>query len=113
MFRAPANLTLRYRFHSCGIENVTELDWWEEMEIELSPKNHSVASVHATGQDNSGASSSPPNTEAPDQNSGRIIARIGCLPCQHASARGIHDQFGTLWASWSVESGGKKIWFAG
>lgn len=73
------------------------------MEIKLSPKDHEVTSVQETGHD----------TFFPIGVTGEIIARIGCLPCQHGSARGIHDQFGTLWASWSVESGGKKVWFAG
>ncbi|KAF8429211.1 beta-lactamase superfamily domain-containing protein [Tirmania nivea] len=74
-------------FYACGVENVTEPDWWEEREIKLRPKDH-------------------------EGDPCEIVARIGCLPCQHGSARGVHDQFGTLWASWSVMSGGKKVWFA-
>lgn len=42
-----------------------------------------------------------------------IIARIGCLPCQHISARTAFDKGHTLWSSWSIESGGKKVWFGG
>ena len=42
-----------------------------------------------------------------------LEARIGCLPCQHTSARTGFDKGRTLWASWSVQSGGKKIWFGG
>ena len=42
-----------------------------------------------------------------------ITASISCLPCQHMAARGPFDRNTTLWASWSVESGGKKLWFGG
>lgn len=42
-----------------------------------------------------------------------IAARIGCLPCQHTSARGLTDRGATLWASWSIESGGRKVYFGG
>lgn len=42
-----------------------------------------------------------------------IVATIGCLPCQHMAARTLFDIAQTLWSSWSVESGGKKVWFAG
>ena len=42
-----------------------------------------------------------------------LTARFGCLPCQHTSGRTPFDKGHTLWASWSVESGGKKVWFGG
>jgi L-ascorbate metabolism protein UlaG (beta-lactamase superfamily) len=42
-----------------------------------------------------------------------ITAKIGCLPSQHVSNRGLMDRLLTLWGSWSVESGGKKVYFAG
>lgn len=42
-----------------------------------------------------------------------ITARISCLPCQHTSARTPFDKAATLWASWSVASGGKSVYFAG
>ncbi|OLL24720.1 N-acyl-phosphatidylethanolamine-hydrolyzing phospholipase D [Neolecta irregularis DAH-3] len=44
--------------------------------------------------------------------SGRT-GQISCLPAQHMTARGLFDRYHTLWASWSFESGGKNIWFAG
>ena len=55
------------------------------------------------------------NTEPAEEESKAkdITARIGCLPCQHTSNRGVHDRAATLWASWSVESGGKKVFFGG
>lgn len=80
------------------------------MDIELSPKKRSTPSVHKAGQTGTDNEDQP---NSGDSESGKIMARIGCLPCQHASARGLHDQSATLWASWSVESGGKKVWFAG
>jgi N-acyl-phosphatidylethanolamine-hydrolysing phospholipase D len=42
-----------------------------------------------------------------------ITARISCLPCQHTSARTPFDKSTTLWASWSVSSGGKSVYFGG
>lgn len=95
-------------FLDCGIERVTELDWWEDAEIALGR-----------------APSSLPEDKAPkiemdldrrDQEAdgpSAITARIGCLPCQHISARTAFDRAHALWASWSIESGGKKVWFAG
>ncbi|OJJ47371.1 hypothetical protein ASPZODRAFT_132358 [Penicilliopsis zonata CBS 506.65] len=72
-------------FVEAGIHKVTELDWWDERDVSLS------------------TDSSPSD----------ISARIGCLPCQHISARTPFDKAKTLWASWFVESGGKKVYFAG
>jgi N-acyl-phosphatidylethanolamine-hydrolysing phospholipase D len=89
-------------FTKIDIHNVTELDWWEGRDLKLSKisagdKNGETTTVLANGN----------STEAD------ITAKIGCLPCQHMSARTPFDRSQTLWASWSVESGGKKVWFAG
>lgn len=73
--------------------NVTEMDWWDENEIQLSPTTPSVGSA--------------------EEKQTPITATIGCLPCQHTSARTAFDKAHTLWASWSVRSGGKKVWFGG
>lgn len=70
-------------FRSCGIERVTEMDWWEGAEL-----------VVETGE-------------------GKIEARVECLPAQHTSGRTGRDKDVTLWASWAVRSGGKAVWFAG
>ncbi|KAK5137457.1 hypothetical protein LTR08_008435 [Meristemomyces frigidus] len=80
-------------FKHMGLDdtNVTELDWWEERTITLS----STEKGHG------------------DQRQKDIAATIGCLPCQHTSARTAFDKEQTLWASWSVTSGDKKIWFGG
>jgi N-acyl-phosphatidylethanolamine-hydrolysing phospholipase D len=79
-------------FNDCNIHNVTEMDWWEERDLTLK-------------------SEAAPKEET--STSETIQARIGCLPCQHTSARTPFDKAKTLWSSWSVESGGQKVWFAG
>ena len=40
-------------------------------------------------------------------------AVIICLPSQHWSKRSLFKSFDTLWASWSIEVGNFKFWFAG
>ena len=87
-------------FNESGIERVTELDWWEERDLRLSP-NRNQLSVASS------------NAEAHTPQDDGINARVGCLPCQHTSARTPFDKGRTLWSSWSVESEGKKIWFGG
>ncbi|KAF1978439.1 Metallo-hydrolase/oxidoreductase [Bimuria novae-zelandiae CBS 107.79] len=83
--------------------NVTELDWWDTRDVKLqsrfqdSPKEVDTVSV----------SKSETSTQSD------ITALVGALPCQHVSARGPFDKCKTLWASWSVESGGAKVYFAG
>ncbi|KAK5680367.1 hypothetical protein LTS10_007294 [Elasticomyces elasticus] len=77
-------------FKHMGLDDthVTEMDWWEEKTFTLSSQNPDSPSISAT---------------------------IGCLPCQHTSARTAFDKAHTLWASWSITSGSpeKKIWFGG
>jgi N-acyl-phosphatidylethanolamine-hydrolysing phospholipase D len=89
-------------FSKCGIENMTELDWWESRDFTLSANKKDAETTHSeTGSTvNAGGAED-------------IKAVIGCLPCQHTSARTPFDKSRTLWGSWSIESGGKKIWFGG
>ncbi|KAK3991088.1 N-acyl-phosphatidylethanolamine-hydrolyzing phospholipase D [Cladorrhinum sp. PSN332] len=75
-------------FHRSGIQKVTEMDWWDQAEITLSAGN--------AGSD-----------------SAEIKGVVSCLPCQHSSGRTLRDKDTTLWASWSVLSGGKSVYFAG
>ena len=90
-------------FTSSGIhEGVTELDWWEERDIHL-----------ALSTEKSAVSKPDVSQDSKIGESHSISARIGCLPCQHTSARTGWDKGLTLWASWSVETGGKKVWFGG
>ncbi|KAK0619943.1 beta-lactamase superfamily domain-containing protein [Immersiella caudata] len=77
-------LGLESWFKASGIANVTEMDWWEDAEI----------AVTREGGD-------------------EVKGRLGALPSQHFSGRTGMDKDETLWASWEVESGGKKIWFGG
>lgn len=88
-------------FVSWGIKanQVTELDWWEERDIRISPEG------------NTQIKSSDSNSSATSSES--ILGKIGCLPCQHMSARTPFDKCHTLWSSWSVESGGKRVYFGG
>jgi N-acyl-phosphatidylethanolamine-hydrolysing phospholipase D len=89
-------------FEKCGITKVTELDWWESRDVRLEKsggeKGREVSVSSGDGQ---------------DEHAESISATIGALPCQHVSARTPFDKCKTLWASWSVESGGSKVWFAG
>jgi len=86
-------LGLEKWFKSSGIENVTEMDWWDEADVTFTPK--------AAKED----------AKAPEP----IKARISCLPSQHSSGRSGFDKDHTLWASWGVRSGTpeKTVWFGG
>ena len=84
-----------------GVKNATEMDWWEEKTLTLSSSSNG-STLH------SGVEPTPKSAEQAD-----ITATIGCLPCQHTSGRTPFDRARTLWASWSIASGGKKIWFGG
>jgi L-ascorbate metabolism protein UlaG (beta-lactamase superfamily) len=89
-------------FEKCGVRNVTELDWWETRDVKLA----------ATPGEKDRSVSVTPSSSTEDRNDD-IVATIGALPCQHVSARTPFDKNKTLWASWSVESGGSKVYFAG
>lgn len=91
-------------FEKCGISKVTELDWWETRDVKLSKRKDGDGNVEVEV----GGSESEKIKDEQD-----IVATIGALPCQHVSARGPFDKCKTLWASWSVESGGEKVYFAG
>jgi len=95
-------LGLKKWFHDSGIKNVEELDWWQDVDITLSP---------STGEKRISTASS--STPPPSNTAQEIKARISCLPCQHTSARTAFDKGVTLWASWAVSSGGKSVWFGG
>ena len=88
-------------FQESGVTQMTELDWWESKDVAL---------TSASDRDSEGIRASGAGSQAATPG---ISATIGCLPCQHMSARTLFDRAHTLWSSWSVESGGKKVWFAG
>lgn len=94
-------LGLEKWFRRQGIENVTELDWWEE--AELTVKVREDMDVKEDGTD--------------EVREKTITAKVSCLPCQHTSARHLFDKDTTLWCSWGVQSGedsvSKSVWFGG
>lgn len=76
-------------FRDSGINSVTEMDWWDDAQVVLS------------------------KASAAEQIPEQIRASVSCLPSQHGSLRTGFDYGHTVWASWSVSSGGKSAWFAG
>jgi L-ascorbate metabolism protein UlaG (beta-lactamase superfamily) len=86
-------------FNNAGISKVTELDWWDQRDLTLSPTSKEPEKVTEPG--------------APETKSADIVGRISCLPCQHTTARSPFDLAKTLWSSWGVESGGQKVYFGG
>ncbi|KAF1921252.1 beta-lactamase superfamily domain-containing protein [Ampelomyces quisqualis] len=101
IFFAP--LGNRKWFLDAGVDEdkVVELDWWESRDITLSMKTQGSSS-------NAGGKPMQANKSHTD-----ITATLSALPCQHISARTPFDKCSSLWASWSVESHGANIWFAG
>jgi N-acyl-phosphatidylethanolamine-hydrolysing phospholipase D len=92
-------LGLKKWFNDTGIENVVEMDWWDDVDITMSA---------TSGEKRISTTSSTTPASSSD-----ITAHISCLPSQHTSARTAFDKGHTLWCSWAVESGGKKVWFGG
>lgn len=86
-------------FADSGLHNATELDWWQSRDVHLSPVEESKPQVVESGSQVKSAKD--------------ILATVECLPCQHMAARTPFDKAHTLWASWSISSGGKKVWFGG
>ncbi|KAJ5579843.1 N-acyl-phosphatidylethanolamine-hydrolyzing phospholipase D [Penicillium hispanicum] len=89
---------LKKWFADCGIDSAIELDWWEDVDLTLTESPDEKRS--------------PTSADSGPSNNG-LTARISCLPCQHTSARTPFDKASTLWASWSVASGDKSVYFAG
>ena len=104
-------LGVKQWFAKCGLSNVTELDWWEEQEIKLSSKQPSTEPANHI--ENNPNESERGSISASSTGHEDIVATLGCLPCQHTTARTPFDKGHTLWSSWSVTSGGKKVYFGG
>lgn len=86
----------RWMVDEAGVDagRVTEMDWWEDAELTLTPG----------AEKKDGAEP--------------VTARFSCLPCQHESGRSSSDRAQTLWCSWGVASGAtpettRSVWFAG
>jgi len=97
-------------FMDAGFKNITELDWWESKDIHLAKSKGKVVEQGGSAGAVVRQANGQQTTSGGDSG---ISANIGCLPCQHTSGRMPWDKSRTLWASWSVESGGKKVWFGG
>lgn len=105
-------LGLKKWFQECGIENVVEMDWWEDVDVVFSPvTGEKRVSTSTSSSPSSPSQASPPSQTTPSSSS--ITARISCLPSQHTSARTAFDKGCTLWCSWAVSSGDKSVWFGG
>lgn len=99
LFAVP--LGLESWFRDAGIQSVVELDWWQEIDVTLSPTAAEGVEWEVTA-----AAAGAPAAQTP---TGPITARISCLPCQHTSARTPFDQAHTLWASWAIKSDRKSV----
>ncbi|KAJ4305396.1 hypothetical protein N0V90_000927 [Kalmusia sp. IMI 367209] len=94
-------------FEKSGVPggNVTELDWWDTRDVKLEARFQDAKEVDEVSVTEASHEKGAKNKD--------ITAVVGALPCQHVSARSAFDKCKTLWASWSVESGGAKVYFAG
>jgi len=78
-----APLGLSPKLTKWGVRRVEERDWWQTAEYRAD-----------------GVGSTPPAT-------------IGSTPAQHFAARGLRDRNKTLWCGWTIEAGGRRVYFAG
>lgn len=79
-------------FRASGVKNVTEMDWWEDVEVEVSFDD---------------------DNKAQPQKPQAAKATISCLPAQHTASRYGFDQNKTLWCSWAIRSGARSVYFGG
>lgn len=98
-------LGLEKWFRAQGIDNVTELDWWEDADL--------TVRVPMTEGKTGGGGDDAQGQEAEEGETKEVTARLSCLPCQHTSRRTPWDEDTTLWCSWAVSTGGKSVWFGG
>lgn len=97
-------------FQSCGITNVTELDWWQEVAFTLQASSDSRTAPSTS------ASATAESAHIASHEPSSITARVICLPAQHTSGRTLFGADKTLWASWSVKSDSPtaaSVYFAG
>ncbi|KAI4866444.1 beta-lactamase superfamily domain-containing protein [Hypoxylon rubiginosum] len=88
-------------FQDGGIHAVTEMDWWDDADVDLERTASEVV-----GSDSAAVQAATIDPE-------RISVHISCLPSQHGSMRSPLEKDRSLWASWAVTSGAKSVWFAG
>lgn len=92
-------------FRDSGVQNVTEMDWWEDVKVEVAFEEGTRKKEDKDESVDGGAGDAAAATTA--------TATISCLPAQHTSSRYGYDQNKTLWCSWAVASGGKSVFFGG
>lgn len=82
---------------SVGVDNVVELDWWEESFLTPNISTHS------------------PEVVAEDQRSGSADSDVTFVftPAQHWSKRTVSDDNKVLWGSWAVIGPRHRFFFAG
>lgn len=83
-------------FRDSGLGNVTELDWWEDVDVTV--KLGREGKGEEEGVEGGG--------EGEGKGETTITATMSCLPSQHTSSRFGLDQDKTLWCSWGVKSTG-------
>jgi len=93
-------LGLEKWFRRAGVDKVTELDWWEDAEMIMTPKSTSTSVLKVENSINA-ASKAESSAEHEQQT---ITAKFSCLPAQHSSGRTGLDKDTTLWCSWGVSS---------
>jgi hypothetical protein len=90
-------------------DRVTEMDWWEEVLVELPllSSSSSSPSSSSTELERGEAGEGKENSEA-----GRsgVRLRVACTPSQHGSGRGLGEKDHSLWCSWALglEKGGAR-----
>jgi len=94
-------LDLKKWFIGIGIpeKQVTECDWWDELEVTRIDDSIDVNNDEALNE----ALTSPTNRKI----------KICAVPCQHFSGRTGFDFNETLWAGWVVKSSDASYFFAG
>lgn len=101
-------------FQSCGITNVTELDWWQEVRLTLGA---SPGSKESSANRASSTTTTSESAQIARNEPSIITARITCLPAQHTTGRTLFGADKTLWASWSVKCDtpgpATSVYFAG
>ncbi|RKP37554.1 beta-lactamase superfamily domain-containing protein [Dimargaris cristalligena] len=89
-----------------GATRVTEMDWWDESNLDL---------LSAGGSSATSTTATPEETPAPTTTEPRRgQVQVVCTPCQHFTGRGLTDRYRTLWASFClVFPSGQRFYFAG
>ncbi|EXJ86644.1 hypothetical protein A1O3_03597 [Capronia epimyces CBS 606.96] len=104
----------RWLISACGIDPscITELDWWDRVEVEVEAEAEAVGAEAHAGNEAGTTTPTPAKVQ------------ITCTPTQHFSSRSIFDRNHDLWCSYAIQDRdherggsegvpGKKVYFAG